>query len=91
MTLHEIPADELETGALAAILRLHRELRGALHLPGEAGYETARHALDPALDPRPAIIAEACGPADVVAAVDAARSHGLRFSVQATGHGTRVR
>jgi FAD/FMN-containing dehydrogenase len=75
---------------LAAILRLHRTMRGDLHLPGEAGYEAARHALDPALDPRPAIVAEACGPADVVAAVDAAREHDLRLSVQATGHGTRV-
>ncbi len=90
MTLYETPADELETGALAALLRLHRTLRGSLHLPGEAGYETERHSLNPALDPRPAIIAEACGPADVIAAIDAAREHGLRLSVQATGHGTHA-
>ncbi len=90
MTLYETPADELETGALAALLRLRRTLRGSLHLPGEAGYETERHSLNPALDPRPAIIAEACGPADVIAAIDAAREHGLRLSVQATGHGTHA-
>jgi FAD/FMN-containing dehydrogenase len=90
MTLHESHEADLETGALAAILRLHKTLRGGLHLPGEAGYEAHRHALDPQLDPRPAIVAEAAGPKDVQAAVVAAREHELRFSVQATGHGTKV-
>ncbi len=90
MTFQNLDAHELDTGALAAILRLHRTFRGALHLPGEAGYEAQRHVVNPALDPRPAIIAEASDAVDVQTALFAAREHELAFSVQATGHGTHV-
>jgi len=90
MTFQNPDAHELDTGALAAILRLHKTFRGALHLPGEAGYELQRQALNPALDPRPAIVAEASDAVDVQTAVLAAREHELAFSVQATGHGTHV-
>ncbi|WP_084469392.1 FAD-binding oxidoreductase [Jiangella gansuensis] len=71
-----------------------RELRpvvdGAVHLPGEPGYDEHRRPLMPTLDPRPALVVEAVTPADVQAAVRAAREHDLPFSVQATGHGTYV-
>ncbi|WP_214411757.1 FAD-binding oxidoreductase [Sphaerisporangium fuscum] len=70
--------------------RLRRGFGGALHLPGEEGYEAARRPLFPSIDPRPAVVAEATGPADVRAAVTAAREHGLPLAVQATGHGTHV-
>src|SRR6185437_629725 len=46
--------------------------------------------LNPALDPRPAVVVQAAGAGDVRAAVLAARRHALPFAVQATGHGTHV-
>ncbi|MEU7000420.1 FAD-binding oxidoreductase [Nonomuraea sp. NPDC046570] len=69
---------------------LRREFGGAVHLPGERGYDEQRRALNPALDPRPALVAEAGGPADVRAAVLAAGEDGLALAVQATGHGTHA-
>ena len=59
-------------------------------MPGEPGYETARRPLHDTIDPRPAMVVEARGAADVRAAVVAAREHDLPLGVQATGHGTHV-
>jgi FAD/FMN-containing dehydrogenase len=58
--------------------------------PGDAGYDEARKALKPTLDPRPALVVRAASTDDVRAAVVAARRHDLPFAVQATGHGTHV-
>ncbi|WP_084957368.1 FAD-binding oxidoreductase [Thermoactinospora rubra] len=69
--------------------RLIAERTGTI-LPGEPGYDEARKALNPALDPHPAIIVDAAAPADVRAAVAIARDRGLPLAVQATGHGTHV-
>ncbi|WP_326641498.1 FAD-binding oxidoreductase [Nonomuraea fuscirosea] len=63
---------------------------GPVHLPGEAGYDEARRSLNPAVDSRPALVAEAYGAADVRAALLAARANGVPFAVQATGHGTHT-
>ncbi|SCG64657.1 FAD/FMN-containing dehydrogenase [Micromonospora echinaurantiaca] len=63
---------------------------GRVLLPGDAGYDDHRKALNPALDPRPAVVVRAAGTADVRRAVLAARRHALPFAVQATGHGTHV-
>jgi FAD/FMN-containing dehydrogenase len=63
---------------------------GPVHLPGDPGYDTHRQPLYTTIDPRPAAVVEACGPADVRAAVVAARRHDLPLAVQATGHGTHV-
>ncbi|GLI01391.1 FAD-binding oxidoreductase [Phytohabitans aurantiacus] len=63
---------------------------GPVHLPGDPGYDTHRQPLYPTIDPRPAAVVEASGPADVRAAVVAARRHDLPLAVQATGHGTHV-
>lgn len=62
---------------------------GAIYLPGDAGYDEQRRSLN-AIDPRPAVVLEACRGADVRAAVVAARELDLPFAVQATGHGTHV-
>jgi FAD/FMN-containing dehydrogenase len=59
-------------------------------LPGDAGYDDARKALKPTLDPRPAVVVRAASTDDVRAAVVAARRNELPFAVQATGHGTHV-
>jgi FAD/FMN-containing dehydrogenase len=63
---------------------------GAVHLPGEPGYDEARRSLNPAVDSRPALVAEAHNVPDVRAALLAARRHGVPFAVQATGHGTHA-
>ena len=74
----------------AAARRLRRAFAGALHLPGDAGYDARRRPMHATIDPRPAIVAEPSGPADVRAAVLAAREHELPLAAQATGHGTHV-
>jgi FAD/FMN-containing dehydrogenase len=75
---------------VVAARRLARALAGDLHLPGSTGYEVQRQPLHPTIDPRPAMVVEACGAADVRAAVVAAREHDLPLAVQGTGHGTHV-
>jgi FAD/FMN-containing dehydrogenase len=66
---------------------LRRAFDGAIHLPGEAGYDDLRRPLNPALDPRPAIVVQPAGAGDFQAAVIAAREGELPIAVQATGHG----
>jgi FAD/FMN-containing dehydrogenase len=73
-----------------AVSGLRRSLRGAVHLPGEPGYDRERATWGGKLDQRPAIVAEAASAADVSAALVFAREHGLPFAVQSTGHGTHV-
>ncbi|UBU08969.1 FAD-binding oxidoreductase [Nonomuraea gerenzanensis] len=63
---------------------------GTVHLPGEAGYDEARRSLNPAVDSRPALIAEAQSAGDIRIALLAARAHGVPFAVQSTGHGTHA-
>ncbi|MCK2216189.1 FAD-binding protein [Actinomadura sp. ATCC 31491] len=63
---------------------------GPVHRPGEERYDELRRGLNPAVDARPAVVAEAYGVADLRAALLAARAHGVPFAVQATGHGTHA-
>src|ERR671933_328633 len=57
MTRHDIATAPARSGDIAAAeRRLRRALRGPLHLPGDAGYDVHRRALNPALDPRPALV-----------------------------------
>src|SRR5689334_8411125 len=74
---------------------MERELRrqgfgGPVYGPRDDGYELGRAALNPGLDARPALVAEATGAEDVRAAVAWAVGHGVPLAVQATGHGTHV-
>ncbi len=73
-----IPASDLQ--------QLRQSLRGALLLPGEAGYDTARRVLNESIDRRPALIVQPTGPADVRTAVDFARVHDLLLAVKCGGH-----
>jgi FAD/FMN-containing dehydrogenase len=66
------------------------QIAGPVLLPGDPGYDHHRKPLNPALDPYPAVVVQASGPADIRNAVLAARRHALPFAVQATGHGTHV-
>lgn len=79
-----------DRAAGAALRTLRRGFRGALYLPGDAGYDDERQGWNRAIDSRPALVAVAAGPDDVQAALTAAREHGLPLAVQATGHGTVV-
>jgi FAD/FMN-containing dehydrogenase len=78
-------------GMVAAVAhRLEHRCIGPVHLPGDPGYDAQRRPLYPTIDPRPACVVEASGPADIQAAVEAARRLDRPIAVQATGHGTHV-
>jgi FAD/FMN-containing dehydrogenase len=61
-------------------------LRGALCLPGVAGYEEARSIWNAMIDRRPAAVVRAAGASDVIQTVRLAAQHGLLLSVRGGGH-----
>ena len=65
---------------------LATDLDGALFRPGDAGWDAARQAWHLDVDQHPAAVVVAGSVRDVVAVVDAARSHGLQVAPQSTGH-----
>src|SRR5437867_2885796 len=70
----------------AVIADLASSLRGELLQPGDRGYDAARAVWNAMIDRRPALIARCAGAADVVAAVQFAREHGLPVSIRGGGH-----
>jgi FAD/FMN-containing dehydrogenase len=66
--------------------QLRRRLIGAVTVPGDAAWDTARQAWNLSVDQRPVAVAEPETVADVVAVVDFARERGLRVAAQGTGH-----
>ena len=66
---------------------LRERVAGRVLAPGDDGYDSARMPWQRRHDPRPAVIVDARGVADVVAAIRFAREHDLPLAVQATGHG----
>jgi FAD/FMN-containing dehydrogenase len=73
-----VPAD--------TIRQFTESLRGALIEPDDEGYDVARKVYNAFHDNRPAMIVEATGVADVIAAVTFARRHELSLSVRGGGH-----
>lgn len=63
-----------------------RAFQGELLRPGQNGYDRARTVWNGMVDKRPALIARCAGTADVVAAVNFAREHGILTSVKGGGH-----
>jgi FAD/FMN-containing dehydrogenase len=59
---------------------------GAVHLPGDPGYDDARVPWNVAIDQRPAAVAYPASTAEVAAIVRAAAAAGLRIAPQGTGH-----
>ena len=72
--------------AMAAAEQLAAALHGRLYLPGDRDYDEARAVWNGMHDRRPAAIAHCTSTADVVAAVNHARTHGLTVAVRGGGH-----
>jgi FAD/FMN-containing dehydrogenase len=66
--------------------RLRARLRGALLRPGDVGFGDATLLWNGMIARTPALVVRPTGTADVVAAVEAAREHGLPISVRGGGH-----
>ena len=66
--------------------QLKTSLRGALLLPGDPGYDTARRVRNLAIDRHPALVVQPSGTADVRTAVDFARARDLLLAVKCGGH-----
>jgi FAD/FMN-containing dehydrogenase len=81
-------AATLESPSLSAeaIGALGASFRGALIRPAGAEYERARRVWNGNIDRRPALIARCSGVADVIAAVNFGRDHGLLVAVRGGGH-----
>ena len=65
---------------------LRTQLRGEALTPSDAGYEHARTPFNAMHIDRPAVVVRCTGTADVVAAVDFAREHGLEPTIRGGGH-----
>ena len=72
--------------AEAVVKDLKGRIRGPLIRPGDPGFDEARSVWNAMIDRRPALIARCLGTADVIAAVNAAREHGLPLSIKGGGH-----
>src|SRR5919106_775216 len=65
---------------------LRAEIRGGVHTPEDDGYASARRPYNAMHVDRPSLLVRCAGTADVVAAVDFARSHGIELTVRGGGH-----
>ena len=70
----------------SAIAQFASELRGDLIRPDDPRYDDARKLYNAMIDKRPALIARCADAADVIAAVNFAREHGLSLAVRGGGH-----
>ena len=70
----------------AAFEELRTAFRGSLIVPGDAEFSEARKVWNGMIDRRPGLIAQCSGAADVIAAVNFARTHGLLVAVRGGGH-----
>ncbi|HEX5473939.1 MAG TPA: FAD-binding oxidoreductase [Vicinamibacterales bacterium] len=68
------------------IEELRSRLRGTAIVPGDAAYESARKVHNGMIDRRPAAIVQCADTADVIAAVDYARRHGILTAIRGGGH-----
>jgi FAD/FMN-containing dehydrogenase len=65
---------------------LRETIRGDVIGPADPGYDAARFAWNGMIDKRPALIVRCTGQADVIAAVQFARSQGMEIAVRGGGH-----
>jgi FAD/FMN-containing dehydrogenase len=71
----------------SALSEFRAILRGTLLLPGDADYEATRGIWNGMIDRRPGCIVKCQAVADVIVAVNFARTHGLLVAVRGGGHG----
>jgi FAD/FMN-containing dehydrogenase len=83
MAIEQMNSTTLAEGSVA---ELAEGLRGELIRPGDEGYDEARAIWNGAHDKRPALIVEAAGVADVMRAVEFARSEELLVAVRGGAH-----
>jgi hypothetical protein len=69
-----------------AVQELKASFRGPLLRPADEGFDTARRVWNGMIDKTPALIARCAGVADVISAVNFARSHRLLVAVRGGGH-----
>ncbi len=69
-----------------AVDGLRASLRDELLSPGDPGYAESRRLFNAMIDKRPALIVRCAGVADVISAVEFARSHALLVAVRGGGH-----
>ena len=70
----------------ASIVDLSARFLGVLLRPDQSGYDEVRRVHNGMIDRRPALIAGCVGNADIVDAVNFARTHGLELAVRGGGH-----
>ena len=70
----------------AAIQEFKTTLRGELLRPSEDGYDDARKVFNVMIDKKPALIVRCAGVADVINAVNFARTNKLLVAVRGGGH-----
>ncbi|MBJ7518367.1 MAG: FAD-binding oxidoreductase [Solirubrobacteraceae bacterium] len=66
-------------------------VRGAVHRPGDSGWDDARRAWNLSVDQHPELVVEPVDAGDVAATLRFAAGAGLRVAVQGTGHGAAAR
>jgi FAD/FMN-containing dehydrogenase len=76
----------LATLALEDLDALRGQLRGSLCVAGDPGYDQARTLWNAMIDRRPAVVVRAQGAADVIQAVNFARTNGLLVAIKGGGH-----
>ncbi len=74
------------TLAPATLEAFRSRIRGAVIVPGDAGYDAARAIWNAMIDRRPAVIVRVAGAADVIETVRLARDTGLPLAVRGGGH-----
>jgi FAD/FMN-containing dehydrogenase len=74
------------TMAAIQIAQLRSSVRGTIIEPGDGAYESARVVYNGMIDRRPALIVRCVDVADVIAAVDYARTNNLLTAIRGGGH-----
>jgi FAD/FMN-containing dehydrogenase len=74
------------TAGVLGFDELKASVTGAVHTPGDPGYDEARTVWNGDIDRRPAVVVEASGAPDVAAALAFAQRAGLEVTVRGGGH-----
>ena len=69
-----------------AVIQFRSQLRGELIEPKDAGYEEARKVYNAMISRTPALVAKCADVADVIAAIQFGRQHGVKVSIRGGGH-----